>query len=155
MDETQVEWLLFPPPPLPSTGFRPEPNWSQVHQKLRRKSITLELLWEEYKAVHALGYQYSWLYERYREWSDKLGLVMRQEHRAGEKTFIDYVSRIVDVVVPLAGEVSVAQIFVAVLGVSRLHFCRGHVDPGLVRLDRLPPVGRPVFWRDDGIDGDR
>ena len=40
--------------------------------------MTLVLLWEEYKAVHALGYQYSWSCERYREWSGKLGLVMRR-----------------------------------------------------------------------------
>ncbi|CAO0820666.1 hypothetical protein DFAR_1800004 [Desulfarculales bacterium] len=59
LDETQLERLLFPPPPLPSTGFRPEPDYSQVHQKLKHKGMTLALLWEEYKAVHALGYQYS------------------------------------------------------------------------------------------------
>ncbi|CAO0820031.1 hypothetical protein DFAR_1310014 [Desulfarculales bacterium] len=43
--------------PYPSTVFRPEPDWSQVHQKLRRKGMTLALLWEQYNAVHALGYQ--------------------------------------------------------------------------------------------------
>ena len=76
------------------------------------------MLWEGYKAVYALGYQYSWFCERYREWSGKLGLVMRQEHRAGEKTFIDYAGQTVDVVVPLTGEVRAAQIFVAVLSTS-------------------------------------
>ena len=64
LDETQLERLLFPPPPLPSTGSRPEPDWFQVHQELRRKGVTLALLWEEYKAVQALGYQYSWFCER-------------------------------------------------------------------------------------------
>ncbi|CAO0822602.1 hypothetical protein DFAR_3180030 [Desulfarculales bacterium] len=122
VDKTQLEWLLFPPPPLPSAGFCPEPDWFQVHQKLRHKGMTLALLWEEYKAVHVLGYQYSWLFERYREWPGKLGLVMRQEHRAGEKTFIDYAGQPVNVVVPLAGEVRVAQIFVAVLGASSYPF---------------------------------
>ncbi|CAO0822823.1 hypothetical protein DFAR_3310004 [Desulfarculales bacterium] len=47
------------PPPLPFTGFRSEPDWSQVQQELRRKGMTLTLLWEEYKVVYALGYQYS------------------------------------------------------------------------------------------------
>ncbi|CAO0821224.1 hypothetical protein DFAR_2210032 [Desulfarculales bacterium] len=60
--------------------------------------MILTLLWEECKAVHALGYQYRWFYERYRGWSGKLGPVMRQKHRAGEKTFIDYVGQTVDVV---------------------------------------------------------
>ncbi|CAO0821284.1 hypothetical protein DFAR_2210092 [Desulfarculales bacterium] len=53
---TPPERLLFPPLPLPSTGFRPEPDWSQVDQGLRRKGMTLALLWEECKAIHALGY---------------------------------------------------------------------------------------------------
>ncbi|CAO0824552.1 hypothetical protein DFAR_710015 [Desulfarculales bacterium] len=62
--------------------------------------MTLALLWEEYKAAHDLDYQYSWFCERYREWSGKLGLVMRQEHRAGEKTFIDYAGQPLDVMAP-------------------------------------------------------
>ncbi|CAO0822712.1 hypothetical protein DFAR_3250009 [Desulfarculales bacterium] len=77
--------------------------------------MTLALLWEEYKAVPTLGYQYSWFCERYREWSDKLELVLRQEHRAGEMMFIDHIGQTVDVVVPLADEVRAAQIFGAVL----------------------------------------
>ncbi|CAO0821000.1 hypothetical protein DFAR_2060002 [Desulfarculales bacterium] len=65
LDETSLGRLLFPPLPLTSTGFRPEPDWSQVHQKLGRKGITQALLWEEYKAIHTLGYQYSWFCECY------------------------------------------------------------------------------------------
>lgn len=122
LDETQLERLLFPPAPLPLTGARPEPDWYLIHQELRRKGVTLALLWEEYKATHALGYQYSWFCDRYREWSGKLGLVMRQDHRAGEKMFIDYAGQTVDVVNPLTGEVKAAQIFVAVLGASNYTF---------------------------------
>ncbi|CAO0823856.1 hypothetical protein DFAR_3970001 [Desulfarculales bacterium] len=59
LDETQLERLLFPFPTVPSTGFRPELDWSQVYHELRRKGMILALLWEEYKAIHTLGYQYS------------------------------------------------------------------------------------------------
>ncbi|CAO0822935.1 hypothetical protein DFAR_3390003 [Desulfarculales bacterium] len=69
-----------------------------------------------------MGYQYSWFCERYREWLGKLRLVMRQEHRTGEKTFIDYAGQTVNVVVPLTGEVKAAHIFVAVLGASSYTF---------------------------------
>ncbi|CAO0823204.1 hypothetical protein DFAR_3530008 [Desulfarculales bacterium] len=134
MDETQLERLLFPPSPLPSTGFRPEPDWSQVHRGMRRTGMTLALLWEEYNAVHALGYQYSWFCERHREWSGKLGLVMRQEHWIGEKTFIDYAIQIVGVVVPLTGEARGTQIFVAVLGASRNTFAEATWTQGLPDL---------------------
>ncbi|CAO0824651.1 hypothetical protein DFAR_70002 [Desulfarculales bacterium] len=67
MGETQLERLLFLPPPLPSTGFRPKLDWSQVHQELRCKGMTMALLREGYKTVHALGYQYSYFCKCYRE----------------------------------------------------------------------------------------
>ncbi|CAO0822649.1 hypothetical protein DFAR_3200010 [Desulfarculales bacterium] len=123
LDETQLERLLFLLSSLLSTGFRPELDWSQVHQGLRRKGMTLELLWEEYKAAHALGYQYSWFCECYREWPGKLGLVMHQEHRAGEKTFIDYAGQTVDVVVPLVGEGSGGPDLRGGPGRQQLHVC--------------------------------
>lgn len=122
IDEDRLDRLLFPPVPIPASISRPEPEWFQVHQDLKRKGVTLALLWEEYKAVNPLGYQYSWFCERYREWSGKLGLVMRQEHRSGEKMFIDYAGQTVEVVNPLTGEVRAAQVFVAVLGASNYTF---------------------------------
>ncbi|CAO0823772.1 hypothetical protein DFAR_3890005 [Desulfarculales bacterium] len=69
-----------------------------------------------------MGYQYSWFCERYREWSGRLRLVMCQEYRVGEKTFIDYVGQTVDVVAPLTVEVRAVQIFVVVLGASSYTF---------------------------------
>ncbi|CAO0822700.1 hypothetical protein DFAR_3240013 [Desulfarculales bacterium] len=93
--------------------------------------MILALLWEKYKAVHALGYQYSWFCERYQEWSSELRLVMRQGHQAGEKTFINYAGQTVDVVVPLTGKVSAAQIFVTVLGTSSSTFVEATWTQGL------------------------
>lgn len=86
LSDVQVEQLLFPKP-VPSRVPRPEPDWPAVHQELRRKGMTLMLLWQEYKAQHPDGYQYSRFCDRYRLWRGRLDLVMRQEHRAGEKLF--------------------------------------------------------------------
>jgi transposase len=61
-----------------------------VHQELRRPGVTLQLLWEEYQAAHPQGFGYSWFCAHYRAWADKLDLVMRQTHRAGETLFVDY-----------------------------------------------------------------
>ena len=66
--------------------------------------------------------QYSRFCEQYREWAGRLDLVMRQEHRAGEKLFIDYAGQTVPVVDPETGEVRQAQVFVAVLGASSYTF---------------------------------
>lgn len=120
-DDAAVERLLFPPSPPP--GFkRPLPDWSEIHLELRRKSVTLMLLWEEYKSVYPEGYQYSQFCELYRRWRGLLKRWMRQDHRAGEKLFVDYAGQTVEVINPKTGEISDAQIFVAVLGASSYTF---------------------------------
>lgn len=116
-DDAQLERRLFPTP-APSRVPRPIPQWSEVHRELRRKDVTLALLWEEYKAVHPQGLQYSRFCERYRAWASTLDAVMRQEHRAGEKMFVDYAGQTVAVVERDTGELRQAQVFVAVLGAS-------------------------------------
>ena len=121
IDDVGLERRLFPALP-PSSPSRPLPEWSEVHRKLGRKGVTLSLLWQEYKALHAEGLQYSWFCEQYRAWAGKLDLVMRQEHRAGEKLFVDYAGQTVPVVDPETGEVREAQVFVAVLGASNYTF---------------------------------
>ncbi len=69
---------------------RSVPDWGIIYTELSRKNVTLFLLWEEYRADHENGYQYSWFTEQYRKWAGKLDYVMRQHHKAGEKLFVDY-----------------------------------------------------------------
>ena len=121
IDDAGLERRLFPAPPS-SRASRPLPVWSEVHRELRRKSVTLALLWEEYKTLHPDGLQYSWFCDQYRAWAAKLDLVMRQEHRAGEKLFVDYAGQTVPVVDRETGEERDAQVFVAVLGASSYTF---------------------------------
>ena len=121
VDDTGLERRLFPAPPS-SRAERPLPDWSEVHRELRRKSVTLSLLWQEYKEPHPEGLQYSRFCEQYRAWAAKLDLVMRQEHRAGEKLFVDYAGQTVPVVDRETGAVRQAQVFVAALGASSYTF---------------------------------
>ncbi len=118
MDDATLERKLYPPAPALPVIERTMPDWSHVHRELRRKGVTLALLWHEYKATHPEGYRYSWFCKQYRAWAGKLDVVMRQEHRAGEKLFVDYAGQTVEVVDRRTGEVRQAQIFVAVLGAS-------------------------------------
>jgi len=100
-----------------------EPNWVDVHQALKRKHVTLSIVWEEYIAVHPGGYRYSRFCELYRTFEERLPVTMRQNHAAGEKLFVDYAGDGVPVVVDrLTGEIRNAQIFVAVLGASSFTF---------------------------------
>ncbi len=120
VDDVALERLLFPPPVI-TPSSRPLPNFAEVHQELRHKGVTLQLLWEEYKANTPDGLQYSQFCVRYRAWTRHLQLTMRQVHRAGEKCFVDYAGQTVPVIDPRTGEVRAAQVFVAVLGAS--HYC--------------------------------
>jgi transposase len=118
IDDNQLEQLLYPQLPALPAHERPLPDWSYLHQQLRQKSVTLMLLWQEYKEIHPQGYQYSQFCHRYRQWAAKIDPVMRQEHRAGEKLFVDYAGQTVPVYDLHTNQMREAQIFVAVLGAS-------------------------------------
>ena len=130
LSDSDIESLLFPPLP-PSTVKRPEPNWADVHIERKRRSVTLLLLWEEYKAQHPDGLQYSCFCDRYRAFVSKLKPSMRQIHLAGEKAFIDYAGQTLPIQNPFSGEIREAQIFVAVLGASNYTFAEATWTQGL------------------------
>jgi len=118
LDEEALERQLFARAYLPPISSRPLPDWAVIHHELKRKGVTLTLLWQEYKATTPDGLQYSDFCEAYRTWAKKLDLVMRQSHRAGETLFVDYAGQTMPVVNPHTGEVREASIFIAVLGAS-------------------------------------
>jgi transposase len=59
---------LFPPVPVIARDQRPVPDWPQVQAELRRKGVTLTLLWQEYKAANPDGFQYAWFCDSYQAW---------------------------------------------------------------------------------------
>lgn len=130
LNETELEHRLFPPP-KPSSDIRPLPDFPQIHTELKRKGVTLALLWQEYKAASADGLQYSQFCERYRAFVGKLGVVMRQSHRAGEKLFVDYAGQTVEVIDRTTGEGRAAQVFVAVLGASSYTYAEASFSQAL------------------------
>jgi len=119
LDDGQLQARLFVPPSArPPTELRPVPDWTLVHHELRRKGVTRQLAWLEYRERHPDGFGYSWFCQTYRSWQGRLDLVMRQEHRAGEKLFVDFAGMTIPITDPDTGEVWQAQLFVAVLGAS-------------------------------------
>ncbi|MEP7209179.1 MAG: IS21 family transposase [Casimicrobiaceae bacterium] len=97
---------------------RPQPDWPGIHRELKRKGVTLQLVWEEHRARHPDGYGYSRFCELYRAWEGRLSPTMRQVHVAGEKLFVDYAGTNMEVIDGATGEVVKVQLFVAVLGAS-------------------------------------
>jgi transposase len=101
---------------------RPEPNWAEAIVELKKPGVTLQILWEEYRAVHPTGYGYSRFCELFRSFERRLSPTMRQDHVAGDKVFVDYSGKKIAIVDPRTGEIRQAEIFVAVLGASNFTY---------------------------------
>ena len=127
----ELDELLFPQRGPASGRNIPQPDWAEVHKELRRKSVTLSLLWVEYRQAHPDGYGYSQFCHHYRQWAKQLKPMMRQKHKAGEKLFIDYAGQTVPVVDPETGEIWPAEIFVAVLGASNYTYAEAQRSQSL------------------------
>lgn len=131
MDAAQLEQRLFKSPGHAAKVAPAQADFAALHWELRRKGVTLFLLWQEYRERHPEGYSYSRFCERYGAWKGQLDVVMRQSHRAGEKLFVDYAGQTVEVVDPTSGEIREAQIFVAVLGASNYTYAEATWSQGL------------------------
>lgn len=118
LSDAALEKLLCGLPSSVPASRRPLPDCAEIHQELKRKGVTLQLLWQEYKEADPSGYQYTQFCDYYRKFVKKLDLSLRQIHKAGERLFVDYAGQTVPVTDPLTGEIRPAQIFVAVLGAS-------------------------------------
>jgi len=97
---------------------RSEPDWGMLARELKRPGVNLMVLWEEYRQAQPDGYGYSRFCDLFRGFERRLSPVMRQDHVAGDKVFVDYSGKRVDIVDPSTGIVSEAEIFVGVLGAS-------------------------------------
>lgn len=118
LSDQALQSMLQPPKAASVPTSFVEPDFALVHQELKRKGMTLQLLWEEYAQAHPQHYSYSRFTVRYRAWREAQQLTMRQVHHAGDKLFVDYCGPTLSVVNPKTGEIRPVQVFVAVLGAS-------------------------------------
>lgn len=98
---------------------RKYPDWEQVHRELRKKGVTLQLLWREYREHNPNGLAYSQFCHNYRNHVKTISPVMRQIHKGGEKTFVDYAGMKMQWIDTVTGEIFEAEIFVGCLGASQ------------------------------------
>jgi transposase len=133
LDDHGLEELLFPVAAgRPSKTIRSLPDFAQVRRQLQaHKHLTLQLVWEEYRETQPDGYGYSRFCELYQRWSRNQDVVLRQEHRAGEKLFVDWAGDTIPLYDQRTGEVTPASLFVAVLGASTYTFARATVSQDL------------------------
>lgn len=131
LDDAALENFLFPQThPIPPER-RQMPPMDYLHRERKRKGVTLQLLWHEYKEANPDGYQYSQFCEIYRQWTQKVDVCLRQEYRAGEKLFVDYAGQTIPIQDPLTGKNQEAYLFVATLGASNYSFAEATLSQDL------------------------
>jgi transposase len=106
------------------------PPWPQIHEQLRRKGVTLDLLWQEYRQTHPDGFHYSRFCELYNAWAGTLEPVLRQVHEPGQKLFVDWAGQTTPIQQP-DGTTRPASLFVAVLGASNKTYAEAFADQQL------------------------
>jgi len=130
IDDAELERRLFPV--AGETGPpRAAIDWRKIHEEMKRRSVTLVLLWQEYRAEQADGYGYSRFCDLYGEWRKTISATMRQTHPAGEKLFVDYAGDTVLVFDQMTNAERVTHIFVAVLGASNYTYAEARWSEGL------------------------
>lgn len=117
MDDNTLD-SCFNARPLSCDEGRPLPDFEAMHNDLKTRGVTVELLWQEYRAKHPNGYSYVHVLRLYNSWARKLNITMRQIHRPGEKMFVDYSGKRLPITNRETSEISMAEIFVAVMGAS-------------------------------------
>jgi transposase len=133
LSESELTSRLYPRGSSATSPRRPAPDCQYIYDELRdhrKVNLTLTQLWLEYKERHPDGYQYTQFCEHYRRWRGKLDYCMRQEHRAGEKVFIDY-SDGLSLADAETGEVIPTQLFVAVWGASNYTYAEASLSQKL------------------------
>lgn len=98
------------------------PDWLHIQTELKKRDLTLELLWQEFRETEPNGVSYQQMARLFRAWTKKQRLSMRQIYKAGEKMFVDFCGRTMPITNRDTGEVSMAQVFVGVLGGSGRFF---------------------------------
>ena len=167
MTAAKLDVLLFPrsQPPAESQKGKALPDWDRIRYELGRRGVTLRLLWIEYRQENPDGDRYTRFCQLYRAWTGSKRVVMRFEHKTGEKIFVDYAGLTMDVIDPQTGVVSTAQIFVAALGASSYTFacavpgqdiasrlsCHVRTFPVLRWSQRHSRARQPQSWRIQGL----
>lgn len=119
MPDEHLHRLLARAEPKPRREFL-EPDWFIVERELRKKGVDRWMLWSEYQAAsdRDVVMSYREFCRRLEKYKKRFGLVMRQEHRAGEKLFVDFMGNRPHWCDPKTGTRHYVEVFVACMGAS-------------------------------------
>ena len=93
-----------------------------IDKELKKKGVTRQILWEQYKATYPDGFGISQFKHYFAQWKAQVNPVMRMEHKAGDKLYVDFAGDKLSIVDPTTGEIQEVEVFVAILGASQLTY---------------------------------
>jgi len=131
MDDTALQSIIRGQRGRRTDINRPLPDYAHVHQELKRRGVTLYLLWQEYKQANPDGYEDTQFRKYYYEFARKIDVTLRQHHKFGESMFVDYAGHTIPIYDRETGAIAQAQIFVAVLGGSNYTYSEATADQSL------------------------
>lgn len=115
-------------PPVKRMGSPPEPDMEYVFHEMKKKNVTLLVLWEEYKEKHPDGIMYTQFCDRYRKFKKLNNISLRKEHKTGKEIEVDWAGTTMSYMDPPTWKEQTADIFVAVLPASGYSFVYAYRD---------------------------
>jgi transposase len=97
-------------------------KFSEFVKELKQPGVTLLRLWQEYREQHPDGYSYSQFCYHFQLWRSSSELTMHIDHKAGDKMFVDFTGKKLQIVNKQTGELKDVEVFVAILGASQLTY---------------------------------
>lgn len=122
LDDESIYKLLYPEKKLEHSKIKEMPDMDYLNQELKKKGVTIQLLWEEYRSNNPEGYSRSQFFYLYKNWSKSLHPTLRITHKAGEKMFVDFSGDKPYYIDSSTGEIIYVELFVSVLGASSYTF---------------------------------
>ena len=87
LETKELGSIIYPPS---GGGKKTEPDFAYIDREIKKKGVTLFLLWEEYRLAHPEGCMYTQFCARYREHRKKNSVYMRKVYKAGERMLVDW-----------------------------------------------------------------
>jgi transposase len=132
LSDIELEKLFIEKPPSEPVQKLKELNsfFPYMDKMLKKTGVTKEMMWHEYIGLHPDGYKSTQFCVYYNRWSKRTSPVMHIIHKAGDKMYVDYAGKTLQIVDKETGEVSDVQFFIAVLGASQYTYAEASPSQG-------------------------
>lgn len=97
-------------------------RFDEYAKELKNTGVNLKVLWEEYIQENPDGYSYSQFCFHYQLWKDASEISMHIEHKAGDKIFVDFTGKKLNITDKNTGEHIPVEVFVSTLGASQMTY---------------------------------